>query len=614
MTRSLLVSVTACLILLGSYKSSFAQAGTLCIYEDPVGANCNLTDAAPGLLSLYVIHQLSPGAVGVRFSAPTPACFLAPYLSDQSNWLIIGDSQTGISVGYNGCFPSPVVALTIHYFAQGLSGPDCAYPVLPHPEDAFIEVTDCAFNTLVGSGGTAIVNQQFQWCSCPAPPSTPVLHVSPQLVDFGASANNKSFTIANAGGGSLEWTITESASWLSVSPETGTNFSTIVADVSRLNLMPGHYNASVDVTSNGGNATVVVEMDVVAPEPELVVQPSSLTFDFATNSDQLETFNVGTGTLSWTIATDQPWLSVAPASGIGHGVIDVTVDRTGLADGTYQGNVLVTSNGGDATVPVTMLVATTPVLAVSKTDLNFSPANTSDFFNIVNAGAPVLTWTVSTDQPWLSASPTSGSGNTAITVTVNPAGVPPGSHTGVVTVNSNGGSATVNAHYTPPLAFGGHIGIYADVVGNDCNLHDDVSGPRSLYVVHTNVLGATASQFAAPLPLCMTGASWLADQPVHPVTLGNSQTGISVGYGACMNAPIHVMSIIYMSSAASEACCSYPVVRHPERPAVEMVDCGSNLVNGYGSTSVVNPGGTCGCGTVAVHETTWGRVKAMYKE
>ncbi len=43
--------------------------------------------------------------------------------------------------------------------------------------------------------------------------------------------------------------------------------------------------------------------------------------------------NTGSGTLSFTAADDQPWLSVTPASGNAPATLSVAVDATGLATG-----------------------------------------------------------------------------------------------------------------------------------------------------------------------------------------------------------------------------------------------------------------------------------------
>jgi hypothetical protein len=87
-----------------------------------------------------------------------------------------------------------------------------------------------------------------------------------------------------------------------------------------------------------------------------------------------------------------------------------------------------------------------PVLSVTPTTLNFGTTQTSLSFHIMNTGGGTLTWTVteSPDKPWItSITPASGSGNAAVTVTVNRSLLVGSSDTGTLAVSSNGGSANV---------------------------------------------------------------------------------------------------------------------------------------------------------------------------
>jgi hypothetical protein len=135
-----------------------------------------------------------------------------------------------------------------------------------------------------------------------------------------------------------------------------------------------------------------------------------------------------------------------------------------------------------------------------------------------------------------------------------------------------------------------------------------------VYVVHVNTPGATASQFAAPMPSCMDGATFLADSPVFGVNVGDSQTGIAIGYGACYASPIHLLTIKYYVAGTTQACCPYPVIPDPDVASgeIEVVNCATTLLYGTGLTSMVNPDTGCWCGLIKVEETTWGHIKSLY--
>ncbi|MBD3175426.1 MAG: hypothetical protein GF320_09600, partial [Armatimonadia bacterium] len=93
-----------------------------------------------------------------------------------------------------------------------------------------------------------------------------------------------------------------------------------------------------------------------AGDPVLSVDPTSLSFGSSSTQKTLSITNTGEGTLTWSVADDQSWLSVSSASGTGDGTVSVTVNRSGLAVGGYTGTVTVSSNDGTVPVSVSMTV------------------------------------------------------------------------------------------------------------------------------------------------------------------------------------------------------------------------------------------------------------------
>ncbi len=67
-----------------------------------------------------------------------------------------------------------------------------------------------------------------------------------------------------------------------------------------------------------------------------------------------------------------------------------------------------------------------------------------------------------------------------------------------------------------------------------------------------------ASQFAAPMPACMTGVTYLGETSTYAVAVGTTQTGVSIGYGACYSGTIHVLTVRFFGTGLSEPCCVYP--------------------------------------------------------
>jgi hypothetical protein len=162
------------------------------------------------------------------------------------------------------------------------------------------------------------------------------------------------------------------------------------------------------------------------------------------------------------------------------------------------------------------------------------------------------------------------------------------------------------------LGQAGTIIVSADEIGNDCNLQDKAAGMCSYYVVHVGAVGVQASSFSAPAPSCFSG-TWLSDASEFSVTLGDTQNGVSMGYGECLNSPIHLLTINYFCQGITENCCTYKVYPHPDvlSGAIEVVDCNLNTLYGTGGRAVINPDSGCECGP-PTQDSTWGKVKTMY--
>jgi hypothetical protein len=83
--------------------------------------------------------------------------------------------------------------------------------------------------------------------------------LNPTSLSFSATQNgslpsSKTFTITNTGGGTLNWSVSDNATWLDESPTSGnSNSATITVSVNTTNLSPGTYNTTVTVSSSNAN-------------------------------------------------------------------------------------------------------------------------------------------------------------------------------------------------------------------------------------------------------------------------------------------------------------------------------------------------------------------------
>ena len=189
----------------------------------------------------------------------------------------------------------------------------------------------------------------------------PVLEVETQTLHFGAQTDTRALVLRNRGTGNLNYSIaTSGAAWLSVEGER----SGIVTDtpitanirVNRTGLGFGEYTGQLTITSNGGDSTVVVTLEVVGmDEPRLSVSPTQVDFGTDQNRTNFAIENFGTGTLTWQLVDLPSWLSASPIEGESSGEADqvtLTLNRSRLNGGENFGEFTVRSNHQDVLVPV----------------------------------------------------------------------------------------------------------------------------------------------------------------------------------------------------------------------------------------------------------------------
>jgi hypothetical protein len=299
-----------------------------------------------------------------------------------------------------------------------------------------------------------------------APPAPPALSVTPSSLSFnatqgGSSPAAKTLSVSNTGGGAMDWTASESASWLSISPSSGTNAGTITVTPSVTGLAAGTYTTDVTVTAAGASGSpktipVTFTVDPPAP-PALSVTPSSLSFSATQGgaspaAKTLSVSNTGGGAMDWTAAESATWLTVSPGSGTNAGTITVTPSVSGLTAGTYTTDVTVTAagaSGSPKTIPVTFTVdpPAPPALAVSPTTLAFSATRggaspAAKTVSVTNGGSGNLDVTASDDAAWLTVTPASATAPATLTVTPSITGLAAGTYNATVTVTATTAGAT----------------------------------------------------------------------------------------------------------------------------------------------------------------------------
>lgn len=461
--------------------------------------------------------------------------------------------------------------------------------------------------TVVSNGGWATVRVAARAAEN-GNPLHPVLRLTPLAVDIPNHLNSGTFSVVNDGTGVLSWSASEGVPWLTVSPGSGLNNTVVSVTVNRAGLAPGGYSAPIAVASNAGTDTVTVNMKVPLPYPVLEVSPGSLSFGVGIGEGSISISNAGSETLTWNITPTQPWVTVTPTNGSDAQVVTVSVDSTGLMDGIHDADLQITSNGGNTNVTLHLAVMLpTPAF------LAFSPTEKLHSFHILNTtdGAP---WSVSTAEPWIEIlPPQSGMGPAEVQVQVNTDLAPSGQPMGSLKVTSNGAEGEVKVRYRSRPSVPGVLRATGDPEGLNCEVYDVAGEMFTIYIVHTDTPGSIGLQFAAPKPSCMTDATYIGDTTNFPVSIGTSQTGMAVAYGACLAGPVVVMGINFFGSGMSEPCCEYPIAGDPKSASgkIEIVDCWQQIEIAGSLPAIVNPDATCPCG---VRKSTWGGLRSLYAD
>ena len=142
------------------------------------------------------------------------------------------------------------------------------------------------------------------------------------------------------------------------------------------------------------------------------------------------------------------------------------------------------------------------------------------------------------------------------------------------------------------------IAVYADSAASACYLNRSQSGLATVYVVHSSQAGASASQFALVQSEGF-GGTWLGDNHAVPVGIGNTQDGVSFGYGTCRSGNVLLASVNYWLPGPPDSCSYVAVVPHQSasQGVVETVDCAESLLAADGGLLYANPTSSCDCET-----------------
>jgi hypothetical protein len=173
--------------------------------------------------------------------------------------------------------------------------------------------------------------------------------------------------------------------------------------------------------------------------------PSPLVFSVLPGvQPAAQTVNITAGgqVTSWTATSSVSWLQVTASSTLTPGTLTASVNASGLAEGTYNGTIVIYAPGATNSplvIPVTLGIKTA-LLATNPASLTFFGASgystPGQSIGITNSGTGGLSWSASTDSSWISMSTVSGSAPSSMTVSPSVTGLANGAYSGNITISS----------------------------------------------------------------------------------------------------------------------------------------------------------------------------------
>ena len=209
--------------------------------------------------------------------------------------------------------------------------------------------------------------------------SMPILEIDETTVDFEKTYTTHTVTISNEGQADLNWEVNEDAEWLSCNPTSGTvrkgAKASLEIKVNRSGLKEGAYNTSLSISSNGGSKQVIVSMYVEGMS--VTVSPSEL--DFGELTTTLPLILQSAKETKYYLETSNAWITASKVEGIFTGTehLNITVDRTSLSAGKYEGSLMLRVGAAVKEIPVRMTKPSkqAPVVAFySVSDISYSTA------------------------------------------------------------------------------------------------------------------------------------------------------------------------------------------------------------------------------------------------
>lgn len=239
--------------------------------------------------------------------------------------------------------------------------------------------------------------------------------ISQKAFEFDVTAETLSFETLDVTASEITvtgmgaWTVQDAPSWLTVAPTSGSGNG-------RISVTP---TQNVDTKQRTATLNIVSSLNPNLKKP---VKVSQKAFEFDSTGEELsfEALATASQTVSvvcmagWSVQNASSWITVAPASGSGNGSVSVTVGN----------NTETSARSATLRIVCDLNPSLVKTVSVSQKAFVFDSAQASLTFDALPAVAQTVSvvcmagWSVQDAPAWITVTPTSGSDNGSVSVTV----------------------------------------------------------------------------------------------------------------------------------------------------------------------------------------------------
>lgn len=387
---------------------------------------------------------------------------------------------------------------------------------------------------------------------------------------------------------------------------------------------PGFHLIVAEDVATRDTASAMLQVSGAGPSrpPHLLLDSSSLDLgNSVQGADTIQPLllrNSGSGSISWSASSDQPWLLLAPSQGTFSSgqTISVAAQRSNLPPGEYKSTItLFSSVGAPAQLRVNMKVSALPLNAgpmislvpplLSFTTTDGAATPVTQVVTLSNPGQQVLHWSLNSgattttimqnaflglprnqrtaqdayalpviNTSWLSVSQTSGSlapgQSIHLPITVRSQNLLPGAYMEMLTFSSAHGTRAYDAPQSMGIAL--TIQPHCGLLTSTSNLIFTAVAGQSNPSNHALSLNATSSCANETLNWqAASSAGWLMVSPASGQVKGTASGVTSIGVNTALLTPGKYSGLVTFLAGKSSQTVTVQLTLQPPPPPPEPI-------------------------------------------